>query len=258
MASSGTDVIQLLEADHRQAEQLLARFDTTPAGERDSYFCEVVNDLVRHEVAEEVVVYPAIRKDAPGGDAEADAHIREQSRSRAPAQRNGVHGRPSAQFKTSFRHLRDAVLGRAQAEENGAFRLLQQSEDPDARMTLGQRYETAKRAAPTHPHPHAPDSPPGNVILGPIAAVFDKAPTPSASTEPAAMARYGYFLSSEETQPPPTMVRPPPSRPIGWFRLHSWVSDHFPPVAGRSGGEPLRVGCRRHRRAPPTTGSPPG
>ena len=41
-------------------------------------------------------------------------------------------------------------------------------------MSLGQRYEKAKKAAPSHPHPHAPDSPPGNVVLGPIAAVFDK------------------------------------------------------------------------------------
>ena len=175
MTSSGSDVIQLLEADHRQAEHLLARFDTIAAGERASYFCEVVNELVRHEVAEEVVVYPAIRKDAPGGDAEADARIHEQSEAERLLKEMESMDPQSTQFETSFRHLRDAVLNHAQAEENGAFRLLQQSEDTDARMTLGQRYEKAKQAAPTHPHPHAPDSPPGNVVLGPIAAVFDKA-----------------------------------------------------------------------------------
>jgi hemerythrin superfamily protein len=174
MTGSGTDVIQLLEADHHQAEQLLARFETTSAGQRASYFCEVVNELVRHEVAEEVVVYPALRKNAPGGDAEADARIREQSEAERLLKEMESMDAQSAQFETSFRHLRDAVLSHAQAEENGAFRLLQQSENADARMTLGQRYEKAKRAAPSHPHPHAPDSPPGNVVLGPIAAVFDK------------------------------------------------------------------------------------
>ena len=172
--SSGTDVIQLLEVDHRQAEQLLARFDTTSPGERDSYFCEVVNDLVRHEVAEEVVVYPAIREDAPGGDAEADVRIREQSEAESLLKEMESMDAASAQFETSFGRLRDAVLSHAKAEESGAFRLLQQSEDADARIKLGQRYETAKRAAPAHPHLHAPDSPPGNEVLGPIAAVFDK------------------------------------------------------------------------------------
>lgn len=175
MTSSGTDVIQLLEADHRQAEQLLARFDTTAAGERDSYFCEVVNELVRHEVAEEVVVYPALRKDAPGGDAEADARIREQAEAERLLKEMESMDTQSAQFETTFAHLRDAVVSHAQAEENGVFPLLQQSEDDDARAELGQRYEKAKKASPTHPHPHAPDSPPGNVVLGPIAAVFDKA-----------------------------------------------------------------------------------
>ena len=174
VTSSGTDVIELLEADHRKAEQLLARFDTTSAGERDSYFCEVVNELVRDEVAEEVVVYPAIRKDAPGGDAEADARIREQSEAESLLNDMESMDAQSAQFETSFAHLRDVVLSHAKAEESSAFHLLQQSEDADARIMLGRRYEKDKRAAPTHPHPHAPDSPPGNLVLGPIASVFDK------------------------------------------------------------------------------------
>ena len=45
---------------------------------------------------------------------------------------------------------------------------------PDDRIELGKRYVKAKEAAPTHPHPHAPDSPPGNVVLGPVAALVDR------------------------------------------------------------------------------------
>jgi Thiamine pyrophosphate enzyme, N-terminal TPP binding domain len=30
-------------------------------------------------------------------------------------------------------------------------------------------------ATPTHPRPRAPDTPPGNRLLGPVAALFDKA-----------------------------------------------------------------------------------
>jgi hypothetical protein len=28
--------------------------------------------------------------------------------------------------------------------------------------------------APTHPHPNAPDTPPGNMVLGPVAALADR------------------------------------------------------------------------------------
>lgn len=44
----------------------------------------------------------------------------------------------------------------------------------DERVELGRRYVKAKDAAPTHPHPHAPDTPPGNVVLGPVAALVDR------------------------------------------------------------------------------------
>jgi hypothetical protein len=33
----------------------------------------------------------------------------------------------------------------------------------------------AKATAPTHPHPKAPNQPPGNILLGPIAAIIDRA-----------------------------------------------------------------------------------
>jgi hypothetical protein len=121
-----------------------------------------------------MVIYPALRKDAPGGNAEADDRMHEQSEAESMLKEMEAMDAKSAQFETSFRCLRDAVLKHATAEETGAFRLLRQSEDADARAALGQRYETAKRAAPTHPHPHAPDSPPGNMVLGPIVAVFDR------------------------------------------------------------------------------------
>jgi hypothetical protein len=32
----------------------------------------------------------------------------------------------------------------------------------------------AKKVAPTHPHPHAPNSPPGNLAVGPVLALVDR------------------------------------------------------------------------------------
>ncbi|MGH9043272.1 MAG: hemerythrin domain-containing protein, partial [Acidimicrobiales bacterium] len=74
-----------------------------------------------------------------------------------------------------FKALRSSVLDHAAAEERNIFPLLQTVESQDARSRLGARYEKAKASAPTHPHPGAPDTPPGNKILGPIAAFFDRA-----------------------------------------------------------------------------------
>lgn len=81
----------------------------------------------------------------------------------------------SAEFTETFRKLRDAVLAHAQAEETTAFPLLEQTTTAQHRQALGDRYEKTKDSAPSHPHPHAPDTLPGNRVLGPIAALFDRA-----------------------------------------------------------------------------------
>jgi hypothetical protein len=40
---------------------------------------------------------------------------------------------------------------------------------------LGDAMAALKKTAPTHPHPKAPDEPPGNLIAGTGAALVDKA-----------------------------------------------------------------------------------
>jgi len=170
---SATDVVELLLADHQAAKSLLGRFDdVAPAGRAD-YFCEVATELVRHEVAEEQVVYPVIRR-APGGDREADTRIAEQSSAEGILADMEKLDPSSAEFARRFITLRQAVLAHATSEEATTFPLLIEIEDEESRRALGGRYEHAKSTAPTHPHPHAPDTPPGNVILGPVAALFDK------------------------------------------------------------------------------------
>jgi hypothetical protein len=67
------------------------------------------------------------------------------------------------------------VLEHASAEEASTFPLLQQMEDAESRLALGGRYEHAKARAPSHPHPHAPHTPPANAILDSVAYFFDKA-----------------------------------------------------------------------------------
>jgi hemerythrin superfamily protein len=171
---STVDVVELLLADHAKAKSLLDRFESIAATERSAYFCEVVTELVRHEVAEEHVVYPIIRH-APGGDQEADSRIAEESKTERLLSDMEKLDVSSSEFATRFIILREAVVDHASSEEASTFPRLKEMEDFESRVALGGRYEHAKFAAPTHPHPHAPDTPPGNLILGPVAALFDKA-----------------------------------------------------------------------------------
>ena len=172
---STTDVVELLLADHEEAKALLGRFDHIAPTERASYFCEVVTELVRHEVAEERVVYPIIRHAVPGGEQEAKARIAEQSEVEKLLVALERLDASSEEFADQFATLRRAVLDHAGAEEATTFPLLGQMEDDESRLALGGLYELAKAKAPSHPHPHAPQTPPGDVIFGVVASLFDKA-----------------------------------------------------------------------------------
>jgi hemerythrin superfamily protein len=171
---STTDIVLLIKADHRAAKDLLERFAQVEPEGRASYFWEVANELVRHEVAEEHVVYPLIRHNSPAGEAEASERIAEQSEVITLLAQMEKLDAVSAEFSTRFATLRQSVLDHAAAEESGTLPLLAEVEDAESRLALAGRYEHAKAAAPSHPHPHAAVSPPGNLILDPVLALLDK------------------------------------------------------------------------------------
>lgn len=167
-------VVGLLLADHQKAESLLSRIEATPLDGLEGYFCELREELVRHEVAEEMVVYPAFREHVPGGDAIAESCIREQSEAEATLAGLEKQDAATESFRTQLKELRQAVLAHAKHEEADVFPALLSNVDDNELANLGSRYERALKSAPTHPHPHAPDTPPGNVIAGSLAALVDR------------------------------------------------------------------------------------
>jgi hemerythrin superfamily protein len=172
---STTDIVLLIKADHRAVNDLLGTFEDVEPGERASYFWEVATELVRHEIAEEHVVYPIIRHGSAAGEAEATERIAEQSAAITLLAQMEKLDAASADFSTTFTTLRQSVIDHASAEESGTLPLLTELEDAESRIALAGRYEHAKAAAPSHPHPHAAVTPPGNLILDPVLALLDKA-----------------------------------------------------------------------------------
>ena len=51
---------------------------------------------------------------------------------------------------------------------------MQRNEKQEMVSALHEKMAKAKAMAPTHPHPNAPNTPPGNLMAGPLAAMADK------------------------------------------------------------------------------------
>jgi hemerythrin superfamily protein len=169
------DLIDAIVSDHRQAEGVFDEIEASgDARLRRELVEHVITELVRHSVAEEMYLYPTARKVLPDGDELADHEIAEHAEAekvmKAIEQTDAddpEFGRLVAELIADIRHhLRD--------EETDLLPRLRSACDAEELRELGRKFEQSKKAAPTRPHPSAPDRPPANKILGPGMGLIDR------------------------------------------------------------------------------------
>lgn len=173
------DAVGLLTNDHRSLEQLFTQLEGIASGvdRRAQLIQQVVTELSVHAVIEEQVLYPAIRTEVAGGEELADHAIDEHQRVKELLVRLEQLDPSDAETDQVLRQLMADVRDHFQEEEGpgGLFDQLRSNVENDKLVEMGEAMTKAKTMAPTHPHPKAPSTPPGNVIAGAAATVIDKA-----------------------------------------------------------------------------------
>lgn len=177
MAHNGSDVdiVALVKADHRTLRAFFAQMVDADPGQREPLWEELTRLLAAHESAEEMVLFPAVRVISNEHDPMLRARIAEQTEAEELLVRMGDMDRASLDFGSSLQRLHRAVLAHAEAEEAQVLPLIADADKALDRPSLGARYEDAKRRGPTRPHPHAPHTPPANLVAGPLAGLVDRA-----------------------------------------------------------------------------------
>ena len=176
-ASDGTgeDVIDVLTADHREVAALIGEIWTTgdPVLRRDLADTATA-ELVRHAVAEEMYVYPAMRKHLPNGKEAVDHDLEEHRQLEETLKElEGVDG-SDPRFSELLRTL-DAVLeDHITDEETKHFPQLRAALPPAELVELAGKVETAKKMAPTRPHPSTPNSQLFHKLAGPGVGMVDR------------------------------------------------------------------------------------
>lgn len=172
----GGDVIAELTTDHQEVEDLFGRIDALPAGDkqRKVYAEQAVIELVRHSVAEEMYLYPAVRQVLPDGDTIADKEIEDHAEAeRTMKDLEGVDA-DEPEFDRLIGKLMTEIRSHIRDEEDSLFPRLRSAASEDELMKLGDEVRQAKKTAPTRPHPSAPDTPPANKLLAPGAGMVDR------------------------------------------------------------------------------------
>lgn len=168
-------VTQLLHEQHELIKDLFHQVSATSGDERAEVFDCLRATLAVHETAEEELVHPAARLLADDADAIVAARtdlleVGQQLLGLRLLLQPGGDG-----FEARLAELEFAVLEHAEAEEHELFPLLDAGHDTETLQKLGTALLAAERLAPTHPHPHGPESALGNMLVGPFVAMVDRA-----------------------------------------------------------------------------------
>ncbi|MFJ9847057.1 hemerythrin domain-containing protein [Kitasatospora sp. NPDC101155] len=173
----GRNVIDELMTDHREVEEMFARIQAMTAGGQQlrDMVDEVTIELVRHSVAEEQHLYPAVREHIQGGDRLADKEIADHGRIEKILKQLEKTDTDTAQMSPLLQQLMDEVAAHVQDEEKNLFPVLRQACTPQQLDDLGDKIRRAKSMAPTRPHPAAPSTPTASKLLAPGVGLVDRA-----------------------------------------------------------------------------------
>jgi hemerythrin superfamily protein len=170
------DAIQLILKDHREIDQLFESFDRAAReGDRrreGELARELVRELSVHAAIEEELLYPALRE-AGARDGVLDA-LEEHHVVKLTLKELDRMSARDERYASKVRVLADNVRQHIAREERELLPRLRGSLDQQQLRKIGDRLAGAKRAAPTRPHPAAPDTPPGIFLAGATAAVLDR------------------------------------------------------------------------------------
>lgn len=134
----------------------------------------VVEDLSVHAVIEEEILYPAMRDSLPDGDQLVQEALQEHQEAKDLLARIDGKDPQAPESRSAFDELVGSVRHHVQDEEMELLPRLRDAVGQERLQQMGQQLQTARKAAPTHPHPHAPNTPPSNFAAGAFATVVDK------------------------------------------------------------------------------------
>lgn len=175
-SGSGADVLDLLIEEHREVQHMVDELAMQSHQEVDPRELSdiVIASLVRHSVAEEMYVYPAMREYLLDGDQQVEHDISEhQQLEECLKQLEGLHP-ADGEFTEVVARLRSVLNDHVRDEEDNQFPRMRQTIPEERLIELRGKVEMAEKVAPTRPHPGAAHSELFHKTVGPGVGMVDR------------------------------------------------------------------------------------
>jgi hemerythrin superfamily protein len=169
------DVVDVLTTDHHEVLDLLEQIKQSSDTEQRRDLADVViSELVRHSVAEEMFVYPAMRQHLADGDEAVEHDVREHQELESTMKTWEGLRADDPVFDTVLADLERILRDHVADEEDEQFPQLRAQIPRPELVELAERVELAKQVAPTRPHPLAPNNALFHLTVGPGVGLVDR------------------------------------------------------------------------------------
>jgi hemerythrin superfamily protein len=174
-SSTEQDVIDILTTDHHEVLDLIQQIKrSSVAADRRDMADTVISELVQHSVAEEMYVYPAMRKHLTNGNEAVQHDVAEHKEIETTLKKLEGADAASAQFDGLIAQLESILQDHISDEENEQFPELRASIPREELVEMAHKVNTAKKVAPTRPHPAAPNNQLFHKLVGPGVGLVDR------------------------------------------------------------------------------------
>jgi iron-sulfur cluster repair protein YtfE (RIC family) len=172
------DAIAHLRADHRRIERLFKSFEKSSDRAyrtKRRLVDEMIRELSRHAAIEEQIFYPAARREVPTTTDDVLEALEEHHVAKWLLSELEQMDPHNERFDAKVTVLIESVRHHVREEEQTLFPEIRGGVSRKELTELGARLLSVEPLAPTRPHPRAPSEPPGNLLVGTVAGVVDRA-----------------------------------------------------------------------------------
>jgi uncharacterized protein DUF2188 len=168
--ADGSNVLDEVLKDHAEIKELFARVASETGLRKRDAFQDLVKKLVSHETAEQEIVHPL-----SNGELVHDERLAEEKEAEVALGELVDLGTDDPRFDELLEAMRLDVQAHAEREELEEHPRIRATVEADSLEVLAPAFRAAEATAPTRPHPSSPTSPIGNLAVGPVVAVMDRA-----------------------------------------------------------------------------------
>jgi hemerythrin superfamily protein len=174
-AGADVDVVDILTNDHQDMIALIGQIKSSPDGsERRDLADTLIAEIMRHAVAEEMYVYPAIKDHVPNGPEEVEHDKKEHDEIVKLLKKMEKAESSDQAFMDLVHELEKQLTHHASDEESEQFPKLRLHIPREKLVDIGEKVQKAKKLAPTRPHPSAPHSELFHKTVGPGVGMVDR------------------------------------------------------------------------------------